>query len=256
MKRFGFTLSFLLLVLLYSCFSQTQDKPESAPDNSKQPKLEIVGGDTYDWKDVTPKDNPLNAKIKIRNTGQSMLIINDVKPACGCTTAPLDNDSLMPGEEATLNVTLRITDRSQALSKTITIMSNDPANQRKILYLKANVVVPLEWVPRNWYSFSDMKVGYESVATLTLKNNTANPVKLMDYTVTPENITTNISRGKILKPGEEIPITLRVKPTASGAFNCNLIIKTNNLDYPELKVSGSGKVSESELFNNSNTSGN
>ena len=139
MKRFGFTLSFLLLAFLYSCFAQTQDKPEVSADSNGVPKLEIVGGDTYDWKDVTPKNNPLTAKIKIRNTGSAMLIIPDVKPACGCTTAPLDNDSLMPGEEATLDVTLRISDRSQNLSKTITLITNDPKAQRKIQIGRAHV---------------------------------------------------------------------------------------------------------------------
>jgi hypothetical protein len=255
MKRFGFTLSFLMLVLLYSCFSQTQDKP-AATDDGKQPKLEIVGGDTHDWKDVTPKDSPLNAKIKIKNTGESMLIVSEVRPACGCTTAPISKDSLMPGEEATLDVSLRIQDKTQNVSKTITISSNDPQSPKKILYLKANVIVPLEWIPRNWFSFSDMKVGYESVATLTLKNNSTIPVKLQDYSVTPENVNTNISRGKVLNPGEEIQVTLRVKPTAAGNFNTNLTIKTNHPDFPELKITGSGKVKESELFNNSNTSGN
>ncbi len=74
-----------------------------------QPKIEIVGGDTYDWGTVKRTDDPLRAKIKIKNVGTEVLKITEVKPGCGCTTAPLDKNELKPGEEASLDVTLRIT---------------------------------------------------------------------------------------------------------------------------------------------------
>lgn len=55
-----------------------------------QPKISIQGGDTQDWGKVKPKDSPLKASIKITNEGSEELKISDVRPGCGCTTAPLD----------------------------------------------------------------------------------------------------------------------------------------------------------------------
>ncbi len=254
MKRFSYTLAILALTFMYSCFSQDGKSPEPAA-GGPTPKIEIVGGDTYDWKDVIFKQNtPLTAKVKIRNAGDAILILGEPKTSCGCTTAPLDKDTLQPGEEATLNVTLRIQNRSAAVSKTVTLNSNDPVNPRKILYLKANVTVPVEVLPREYFSLSDMKIGFETISTVSIKNNTSAPIKILDYTLKPDNASVDIVKGKVIKPGESMPVTLKVKPNASGKFNSNLDINTNNPDYPVISIRGSGNVQESELFNNSNTS--
>ena len=104
-----------------------------------QPKLEIVGGNSYDWGKVGPKDSPLKTKVKIKNTGNEQLIITNVKPSCGCTTAPLDKDKLNPGEVATIDVSFNVGSRAGVNSKTIRISSNDPANSTTIFRLSADV---------------------------------------------------------------------------------------------------------------------
>jgi len=57
-----------------------------------QQKLEVIGCNNYDWGTTYPKDSPLKVKIKIKNSGNDILKIYEVKPACGCTTAPLDKN--------------------------------------------------------------------------------------------------------------------------------------------------------------------
>src|SRR5437667_12794840 len=60
-------------------------------------KIEIVGGDTYNWGNVQPGE--LKATIQVKNTGQGDLKITDVHPGCGCTvTSPIDKNPLKPGE--------------------------------------------------------------------------------------------------------------------------------------------------------------
>ena len=46
-----------------------------------QPKIEIVGGDTYDWGEVNGNKSTLKAKVKITNTGTEKLNITKVKLA-------------------------------------------------------------------------------------------------------------------------------------------------------------------------------
>jgi predicted CDP-diglyceride synthetase/phosphatidate cytidylyltransferase len=43
-----------------------------------QPKMEFVGGDTYNWGKVSPKDSPLKTVMKMKNTGDEVLVITEV----------------------------------------------------------------------------------------------------------------------------------------------------------------------------------
>ncbi|MCX6155474.1 MAG: DUF1573 domain-containing protein [Candidatus Kapabacteria bacterium] len=215
----------------------------------KGPKLEIIGGDTYDWGKVKPKDSPLKSKIKIINTGTEKLIIQNVKPGCGCTTAPLDKSDLMPGDTATLDVKLNIGDHPGMLSKSITITSNDPNNTTKILSLKADVVKPFTFEPAQYFSFDKMKVGFESMAKITIKNISNEDITFSDFSATPEEV--RISKGlkKVLRPNETYDLEIKVRPSKTGYYNCSVKMKTNLADYPEVTLTGYGTVSDAPIFN-------
>jgi len=215
-----------------------------------QPKLEIVGGDTYNWGQVSPKDSPLKAKIKLKNSGNQTLNIENVKPTCGCTTAPLDKNILQPGETATLDVTLNVTSRNQEVSKSIRITSNDPAQNLKVLQLKANVVVELEIGPTPYFVFKDMEVGKEAEASLVISNHSKKIVKIESIEITPENFVINIPKKITLKAGESKEIIGKVVPKEAGYFSSKLTLKTDFPDYETLVVPGYGNVKESKIFNN------
>lgn len=215
-----------------------------------QPKLEIVGGDTYNWGTVKPTDNPLKAKVKIKNTGTEPLKISEVKPGCGCTTAPLDKSELQPGEEATLDITLRIGGAGNEVTKSIRISSNDPKDPNKYLFLKATVYHPISLSPTQYLTFNEMTVGKESTAKLTMKNNTNHEVKLSNVEFTPADLSLNLPKERILKPGETFELIAKVIPQKKGYFNCSVKIKTTDPDIKELVIPGYGNVKESPIFNN------
>lgn len=215
-----------------------------------QPKIEIVGGDSYDWGTVKPTQDPLKAKVKIKNVGNEVLKITEVKPGCGCTTAPLDKTELKPGEEAALDVTLRIAGFSGNVVKSVRISSNDPANPNKYLYLKANVFYPISITPTSYFAFNEMIVGQEATAKVTLKNNTNESITISDVQVVPENLNVNLPKKLTLKAGESYDIIAKVIPDKKGYFNCTIKMKTNNPDQKEIVIPGYGNVKESQLFNN------
>lgn len=215
-----------------------------------QPKLEVVGGDTYNWGTVRPTDDPLHAKIKIKNVGNELLKITEVKPGCGCTTAPLDKTELKPGEEATLDVTLRIGGMAHDVVKSIRIASNDVQNPNKYIYLKAKVFYPISILPTSYFTFNEMTVGKESSAKVTVKNNTDKDITLSDVEITPENLAVNIPKKKVLKPQEQFEIVAKVVPDKKGYFNCTVKMKTSNPDMKEIIIPGYGNVKESPIFNN------
>lgn len=208
-----------------------------------QPKLEIVGGDTYDWGKVGPKDDPLKAKITLKNSGTEVLKIERVQPGCGCTTAPLDKTELKPGETATMDVSLRIGGATGPITKSVAIYSNDPSAPTKMLWLKAEVVRPLAFIPAQYFVFTDMRVGQEAKATLTLKNMSQQEVKLYDIETTP-GLTLNLKNNTVLKPGQQVELIARVVPQQKGYYSAMVRMKTSHPEYPTLEIPVYGNVLE------------
>ena len=124
-----------------------------------QPKIDVVGGQNCDWGRISPKDNPLKRDVVIRNAGNQKLILKNVKPTCGCTTAPMEKSELEPGESTKLKVTLNIGGNSGPLTKYINIESNDPNTPLFVLNLKANVVRALEVTPTTFLAFNFISSG-------------------------------------------------------------------------------------------------
>lgn len=213
-----------------------------------QPKLEVVGGDTYNWGTVKPGDSPLKGTIVIKNSGTEKLNITEVKPGCGCTTAPISKTDLAPGDTASISVTLNISGNANDVTKSIKVASNDPAAATKYLYLKAKIFYPIVITPTQYFTFNDMNVGVKKDAKLKIKNNTDKSVTLSDF-VTPANIQLNLMGKKILAPNEEFEVTATANPDKVGYFNGTVKFKTNDPDMKEVSLQCFGNVKESIMNN-------
>lgn len=212
-----------------------------------QPAIEIIGGDTYDWGKVKAKQKLLRAEIKIKNSGDEVLDIIRIKPSCGCTTAPLSKNKLSPGETATMNVTLNTSGRTGNVKKSIRIQSNDPNNQHKILWIKADIFTPIITNPV-YLNFSKMMVGFDAVAKVKIKNNSDQAITFKDFRANPENMIINLHGIKELQPGEEMELIARVKPEKQGNFNSLVYMSTSHPDHPRFIIKGFGRVKESPIF--------
>jgi uncharacterized cupredoxin-like copper-binding protein len=257
MKKFFFCIAIALIATLY--ISSAQQKPDKSIPPAKlekpaaqpkvdtsgpQPKLEIIGGDTYDWGNVISKTEPLVAKIKYKNTGSAKLVITDVKPGCGCTTAKEYKKELNPGEESTFEFTFKPGGAVHNVTKNVKITSNDPFNATKYIYLKANIVSLIEFSPTTWFAFGEMQIDKEKTATLKLKNNSDQNIKFYDFVTDPPEKTKFSQTTIELKPQEEIEIKLQATATKTGSFNCSVMMKTSHPEYPTYRIEGFGKVKE------------
>ncbi len=74
----------------------------------------------------------------IKNTGDKPLILNEVKPACGCTTPEWSKDPILPGKTGIIKVGYN-TAIQGVFSKNIEVFSNDPENSRSVIIIKGNV---------------------------------------------------------------------------------------------------------------------
>jgi hypothetical protein len=192
---------------------------------------------------------PLKGKLKIKNTGDKQLVIQNVKPTCGCTTAPLKKDKLNPGESTEVDVTLNIGNNSGPVRKSIKIYSNDPKSPLIHYALAAEVVRPIEIKPQSFMSFQDMQIAKESSSSLTLENTSDKDIVIENIELKPENLMLNIKKGQVLKAGQSLELIVKVRPQKAGRFTARIMLTTSHPDYRELRINGFGNVMPSPLFN-------
>ena len=80
---------------------------------------------------------PLSYSFEIKNEGKSDLEIKSVSPSCGCTTSKFDK-VIAPGKTGTVTLEVAKTDGYKGeISKTASVMTNDPNHQSFTLTLRA-----------------------------------------------------------------------------------------------------------------------
>ncbi len=209
-----------------------------------QPKIEIVGGDTHDWGKVKAKDTPLKTVVQIRNAGDQVLNITDVRPGCGCTkSAELDKKELKPGEIGKTEISLNLGTSSGHISKSVSITSNDPAVPTKILTLKADITRDINIAPSPYFAFSGLTVGTPAKATVRLQNNSQSDVTIGDITTT-NGMVLNIKKGEVIKKGTELEVSASITPKEKGYYTSTCKIATSNPDYATIDITAYGDVKE------------
>ncbi len=216
-----------ILTLLFLVVFTTNISNATDNKTAKGPKFEFVGGNNYDWGKINKNDGPLKAKIQIKNTGNEDLKIHSVKPACGCTTAPISKDVIKPGETADIDVTLNISKESGKVSKSINITTNDPNNDKVNYLLKCDVFVPLTLFPKA-LNFSNIEAGKEGVAKIILTNNTDRKIKILDVKNELGDLKLNIKSGTVLNPKENFAIEAKYLTKQAGSINSKVTIITDS----------------------------
>lgn len=84
------------------------------------------------------RGNKVTAEFKIENQGDGPLEIKRVEPACGCTVASFDR-VIAPGATGTVRAVVDTTGFAGPISKSVTVLSNDPATPRLVLTVKVDV---------------------------------------------------------------------------------------------------------------------
>lgn len=99
---------------------------------------------TFDCGNVTEgKITMLHAKFEIKNTGDEVLKITDVRPGCGCTNVKFDS-TIAPGTSMVLKSDVNITGyQAGPVSKSIMFTSNSKKDPTVKLVIKADIIAPV-----------------------------------------------------------------------------------------------------------------
>lgn len=212
------------------------------------PKIEF-DTKTYDcgtvWEGKTDK---INAVFIVKNTGDSILKLESVRPGCGCTVVKFDS-TIQPGSSSKIESEVNIKGyRAGPVSKGITVTSNATNDKTARLTIKVNIKAII-----------GTSEGY-----IELENDTT---KLKKITLTSLKKDLRISSVKFVSDEKEgataweqnlqFPIKYNFTPTDSIDTDSNyvffvqlspvkidkskigeFVFKTNHKDMPELKIRG------------------
>lgn len=210
-------------------------------------KVEVMGGDTYNWGTLPP--GKLKAELTVRNVGQGTLVIDTVRPSCGCTTSPIDKKVLEPGETATVHVTLDASYRQGHLEKSVTIVSNDSTTPYHFVRLIAEIKPTLAVVPTTNFVLANGQVGVEGVsAPVTITNMSDEP-----QTVQPPKVGAggnvdvrfDMDESRQLDPGESMEISAHITPRDSRSIIGSVTMETTAPDKPTLTFGVTGTLAPS-----------
>ena len=212
-----------------------------------QPRLQMPL--VHDWGTVTASNSTaevqsVKAVVPITNAGTSPLTIKEVRTSCGCTSAPLDKDSLAPGESTNLNVTLNLPGGNGPVEKYITIITNEPESKPHILTIKANVQRALQ-LSSSYIPFNVGLVNTPHIGTLTITSNNETPVTV---TASTEMVTLTIEPDTsfTLKKGESRVLTFTYVPDAVGSYSVRALLRTDLAGYDVISLQGFGSASAKE----------
>ncbi len=121
--------------------------PPSAPAPPARIAFDMV---TYDAGTVEPGTRLAHA-YPFTNAGALPLVIDNIRPSCGCTATLNTARTLAPGGRATINLDCEPETAGGAQSHTVTVYSNDPVDPVRTLILTDHEQVMLEADPPQLY---------------------------------------------------------------------------------------------------------
>ena len=231
---------FSALLGLLVAGTMTLAAQEQGEEPSGLGKIEVT--DVHDWGVVAP--GKLEAEIAIKNVGTGPLQIENVRPSCGCTTAPLDDYLLDPGQTTIMHVTLDASRREGPQSKSIVIYSDDPESSTKIVKLTAQVQRDISFEPDVQYLiFQNATVGQETSASIRVTNKSAEPLTIYAPVVADgANVTFNLQDEKVLQPGEEFLLVATTTPENDEPIAATATFRTSSKNTPEREFKLYGQV--------------
>ena len=134
---------FAVLILATACSEDTKDNSEDtsmlASDSIATKALTTIAfADTVHEFGTIKEGEKVSYIFKYKNTGENPLILEDVRPSCGCTLPEWTKDPIAPGAEGLIKVVYNSEGRPGEFHKTITVIANTAA-EVALLKIQGNV---------------------------------------------------------------------------------------------------------------------
>lgn len=122
-----------------------QDKKVEATTPATTANLEFVK-ETHDFGNLQEGD-AAEAEFVFKNTGKEPIIIQNVRPSCGCTAPSWSKEAVAPGKTGVIKAAYGTKGRVGSFNKSISVISNAGTHT---IWIKGNVEkAPETSVPQN-----------------------------------------------------------------------------------------------------------
>ena len=195
---------------------------------------------------VVPQGEKLHATFQIVNDGDQPLVIQAVRPTCGCTVAKFDR-KVAPGRAGLVKATVDTTEFAGPITKSLLVLTNDPQTPTTTLVIKAIVQPYLQVLPRPLVRFNVLQ-GETSTQEVTIVSDRNEDFKVTKVQPSVPFITASVRK---LGPNELIAgkyktqyrVTLKVaKDAPIGPVNASIVIHTTHPHAKTVRVKVYGVV--------------
>jgi hypothetical protein len=207
------------------------EAPVAAATNAAGPKIQFATT-VYDFGRVKAGD-PVKYTYSFTNTGCSTLILTNVQPQCGCTTAGEWSRQVESGKSGSIPIQFNTAAYNSGVFKQITVTCNDKSQPVLFLQLKGAVYKPLDINPQMAMVnlSADAEVGS---ATVTITNNTEEPLILWAAESNNKGFSAELQTNA---PGKGYHLLVSVVPPLGGpGVQAIISMKTSWTNQPVLNV--------------------
>jgi hypothetical protein len=176
------------------------------------------------------------------NSGDDVLILTNVQPSCGCTTAGDWTRKVEPGKTGTIPIQFNSANYSGQVMKTVTVTSNDKSKASFGLQIKGTVWKPIDVQP----SFAVMNIPPDTQSNVTTKVHIVNN---MDEVVTlspPESTQKAFTATLVTNTaGKDFDMIVTAQPPFDQPnLQSQITIKTSSTNVPTLTVTAWANVQQ------------
>lgn len=197
---------------------------------------------------TVPTGKKIAHDFVVENQGEAPLEITSVRPACGCTVAQFDR-TIAPGESGKVHAVLDTSTFSGQIAKGITVLTNDPANPRFELTIKADIR-PHLMVDPGYARFILPQLSDPGIIEQRVWTTSFDELEILDVTspypflkVTHAPISDPAERHtRGVGPQHELTFVLDYSQAPIGPLAEYVVVKTNHPLQPEAKIPVSGFI--------------
>ncbi len=179
--------------------------------------------------------------FRFRNAGDQILQLGSLRSSCGCTVALLSATRLAPGDLGEVRVTFDSTRFRGAISKTVSLDTNDPNFPQISFNMFGTVKAEISYEPDriNW---GKVKAGTALRAVVKIVNQGTHSVKLVPAQATDPAVTAKLS-SLLLQPKGQVELIIEAKfPEQKKRLGGYVIIGTDYQKVPQLRVPVSARL--------------
>jgi len=174
------------------------------------------------------------------NIGDELLILTNVQPSCGCTTAGDWSRQVEPGKTGTIPIQFNSANYSGQVLKTVTVTSNDKAQPSFGLQVKGTVWKPIDINP----GFAVMNIPPDAQSNVTTKVHIVNNMDEL-VTLSPPESNNKLFSAELItnKVGKDFDVII----TALGPFDQpnlqgQITMKTSSTNMPAVSLTAWANV--------------